>query len=138
MEKIIQEDNINEEAARSFLNDCYSGVNLLPNVPAKVTRQIAAAVLNVSAPTIERMLQDKQLELTKKSLLQYIFNNMLCNRPLVWEDEEKMNAKPRELTEEELADHKKAFKDIEDSIAALNQKEEDLPGLFSEEDLKQE
>lgn len=55
---------------------------------------------------------------------------MLCNRPLVWEDEEKMNAKARELTEEELADHKKAFKDIEDSIAALNQKKKIYPAYF--------
>lgn len=138
MEKIIQEDSINEEAARAFLNDCYNGMNLLPNVPAKITPQIAAAVLNVSMPTIERMLQDRQIELTKKSLLKYIFDNMLCNRPVNWDDEEKMNAKPKEMSPEALKEHRKAFSDIEESIAGLNKKQEELPGLFSEEDLKQE
>ena len=137
MEQIIQENNINEEAAREFLNDCYKGVNLLPNVPAKITRQIAAAVLNVSMPTIERMLQDNQLTLTRKSLQKYIFEHMLCNRPVNWDDEEKMNAKPKEMSPEALKEHQKAFSDIEESIADINKIEEDLPGLFSEEDLKQ-
>ena len=137
MEQIIQENNINEEAAREFLNDCYKGINLLPNVPAKITRQIAAAVLNVSMPTIERMLQDNQLKLTRKSLQKYIFDNMLYIRPLQWEDEDQMKAKPRELTPKEKQESEKAFKDIEESIAGLNKIEEDLPGLFSEEDLKQ-
>lgn len=113
-------------------------MNLLPNVPAKITPQIAAAVLNVSMPTIERMLQDRQIELTKKSLLKYIFDNMLCNRPVNWDDEEKMNAKPKEMSPEALKEHQKAFSDIEESIAGINKIEENLPGLFSEEDLKQE
>lgn len=136
MEKIIQEDSINEEAARAFLNDCYNGMNLLPNVPTKITCKIAAVVLNVSMPTIERMLQDRQIELTKKSLLKYIFDNMICNRPVNWEDDEKMNTKPKEMGPEALKEHQKAFSDIEESIAGINKIEENLPGLFSEEDLK--
>lgn len=138
MEPIIQENSIDEEAARDFLNDCYQGVNLLPNIPDRITRQIAASVLNVSLPTIERMLQDNQLKLTKKSLLKYIFDNMLCNRPLQWDNEEKMKAKARELTPEEQKESEKSFRDIEESIAGLYKEEEELPGLFSEEDLKQE
>lgn len=129
MEKIIQEDSINEEAARAFLNDCYNGMNLLPNVPAKITPQIAAAVLNVSMPTIERMLQDRQIELTKKSLLKYIFDNMLCNRPVSWDDEEE-SAEQKEKAEP------KNQSNIPEKKAGLFQWNE--LSLFSEEDLKQE
>lgn len=129
MEKIIQEDSINEEAARAFLNDCYNGMNLLPNVPAKITPQIAAAVLNVSMPTIERMLQDRQIELTKKSLLKYIFDNMLCNRPISWDDKEE-SAEQKEIVEP------KKQSDIPENKAGLFYQDE--PSLFSEEDLKQE
>lgn len=129
MEQIIQENNINEEAAREFLNDCYKGVNLLPNVPAKITRQIAAAVLNVSMPTIERMLQDNQLKLTRKSLQKYIFDNMLYNRPLQWEDEEE-SAEQKEIVEP------KKQSAIPENKAGLFYQDE--PSLFSEEDLKQE
>lgn len=140
MTQIIQDNEIDEEAAKSFLNDCYNGVNLLPNVPGIITRQIAASVLNVSMSTIERMLQDKQIQLTRKSLQEYIFGNMLVNRPLDWDDEEQMNAKAREMTPEELAEHKKVFSDMEESISALYGPEPKPieGGLFSEEDLKQE
>lgn len=140
MRQIIQDNDIDKEAARSFLYDCYEDVNLLPNVPQKITEQIAAAVLNVSMPTIERMLQERQLKLTKKDLQQYIFNNMLCNRPVDWDDEEKMNSKAREMTPEELAEHKKVFSDMEERISALYGPEPKPieGGLFSEEDLKQE
>lgn len=137
--QIIQENEIDEEAAYEFLNDCYRGVDLLPNVPPKLTPQIAAAILNVSMPTIERMLQDKQLKLTKEDLQKYIFDNMLCNRPVAWDDEEKMNAKAKDLSEKEMIEHKKAFSDIEESIAGITPKtNESMPNLFSEEDLKQE
>lgn len=138
MKEIIQENSINETAAREFLNEVYDGINLLPNVPNRINKQIAAAVLNVSIPTIERMIQDNQLELTKKSVLQYIMDHMLVNRPVSWNDEEKMNAKAKEMSPESLKEHQKAFRDIEESIAGLYKEEEELPGLFSEEDLKQE
>lgn len=138
MKKIIQENSINETAAREFFNDVYDGINLLPNVPNRINNQIAAAVLNVSIPTIERMIQDNQLELTKKSVLQYIMDHMLVNRPVSWNDEEKVNAKAKEMSPESLKEHQKAFRDIEESIAGLTKKQEELPGLFSEEDLKQE
>ncbi|MCQ2585585.1 MAG: hypothetical protein MJ185_08335 [Treponema sp.] len=139
MRQIIQENDIDEEAAYEFLNDCYRGIDLLPNIPETLTPQSAAAILNVSMPTIERMLQEKQLKLTKKSLQQYILDNMLCNRPVVWDDEEKMNAKAKDLSEEEMIEHKKAFSDIEESIIGLTSKDEShLPNLFTEEDLKQE
>lgn len=139
MRQIIQENDIDEEAAYEFLNDCYRGIDLLPNIPETLTPQSAAAILNVSMPTIERMLQEKQLKLTKKDLQKYIFDNMLCNRPVAWDDEEKMNAKPRDLSESEMTEHKKAFSDIEESIGRLRKKDEDrLPNLFSDEDLKQE
>ena len=101
MKKIIQEDYIDEEAARAFLNDCYNGLDLLPNIPSRISNEIAADVLNVSMPTIERMVQDGQIELTRRSLLlKYISDNMLCNRPVSWDDEEesaerKENAEPK-------------------------------------------
>ena len=100
MDKIIQENYIDEEAARAFLNDCYNGLDLLPNIPSKISNEIAADVLNVSMPTIGRMVQDGQIELTRRSLLKYISDNMLCNRPVSWDDEEesaerKENAEPK-------------------------------------------
>lgn len=138
MNTIILDNDINEEAARNYLNDCYSGLELLPNIPDKFSRLTAATILNVSLPTIDRMLNDKQIELTKQSLLNYIMQNMLVNYPLALDDEEKMNAKAKEMSPESLKEHQKAFRDIEESIAGLNKKQEELPGLFSEEDLKQE
>lgn len=100
MKKIIQEDYIDEEAARAFLNDWYNGLDLLPNIPSRISNEIAANVLNVSMPTIGRMVQDGQIELTRRSLLKYISDNMLCNRPVSWDDEEesaerKENAEPK-------------------------------------------
>ena len=129
MRQIIQDNDIDEEAARDFLSNCYGNCNLLPNVPVKITAQIAAAVLNVSMPTIDRMLQDNQLSLTKEKLQAYIFDNMLCNRPVSWDDE-KESAKQKEIVES------KKQSDIPENKAGLFYQDE--PSLFSEEDLKQE
>lgn len=126
MDKIIQEDYIDEEAARAFLNDCYNGLNLLPNIPEKISSEIAADVLNVSMPTIERMVHDGQIELTRRSLLQYIFDNMLCNRPVSWDDEE--SAAQEKKTEP------KNQSNIPEKKADLFQWNE--LSLFSEEDLR--
>lgn len=96
MKKIIQEDYIDEEATRAFLNDWYNGLDLLPNIPSRISNEIAANVLNVSMPTIGRMVQDGQIELTRRSLLlKYISDNMLCNRPVSWDDEEKSAAQEK-------------------------------------------
>lgn len=128
MDKIIQENYIDEEAARAFLNDCYNGLDLLPNIPSKISNEIAANVLNVSMPTIERMVQDGQIELTRRSLLKYIFDNMLCNRPVSWDDEEKSAAQEKK--------EPKNQSNIPRKKAGLFQWNE--LSLFSEEDLKQE
>ena len=125
MDKIIQENYIDEEAARAFLNDCYNGLDLLPNIPSKISNEIAANVLNVSMPTIERMVQDGQIELTRRSLLKYIFDNMLCNRPVTWDDEE--SAAQEKKTES------KNQSNIPGKKADLFQWNE--PSLFSEENL---
>lgn len=79
---IIQNGFIDEEAAISYLNNYYKDIELLPNIPEELTIIDMAAILNVSVPTIERMIIDKQLTLTKKSVLHYIMENMLCNRPI--------------------------------------------------------
>ena len=129
MKKIIQEDYIDEEAARAFLNDCYNGLDLLPNIPSRISNEIAADVLNVSMPTIERMVQDGQIELTRRSLLKYIFDNMLCNRPVSWDDEEESAAQEKKT-------NPKTQTNIPRKMAGLFQWNE--LSLFSEEDLKQE
>lgn len=108
MDKIIQENYIDEEAARAFLNDCYNGLDLLPNIPSKISNEIAANVLNVSMPTIERMVQDGQIELTRRSLLKYIFDNMLCNRPVSWDDEESAVQEKKEPKNQSNIPRKKA------------------------------
>ena len=79
---IIQNGFIDEEAAILYLNNYYKGIELLPNIPEELTIVDVSAILNVSVPTIERMLNDKQLTLTKTSVLHYIMKNMLCNRPI--------------------------------------------------------
>lgn len=128
MNTIILDNDINEEAARNYLNDCYSGLELLPNIPEKFSRLTAATILNVSLPTIERMLKDKQIELTKHSLQNYIMQNMLVNYPIAWDVEEKMKTKTRELSPE----------GIEDNIQTLEAETDNGPSLFSAEDLRQE
>lgn len=84
---IIQDSYIDEEEAKNFLQNLYEGIDLLPGVPEKLTVQDAAAVLNVSIPTIDRMVQDGQLKLTKKNIIQTVMNNFLSEKS-VFEDEE--------------------------------------------------
>lgn len=84
---IIQDSYIDEEEAKNFLQNLYEGIDLLPGVPEKLTVQDAAAVLNVSIPTIDRMVQDGQLKLTKKNIIQTVMNNFLSEQS-VFEDEE--------------------------------------------------
>lgn len=81
---IIHDDYIDEKAAKDYLNDDYHGINLLPGVPQVLTALDAATVLGVSVPTIQRMIQHKEITLTRKSLLDYMFDNMLVNKPVAW------------------------------------------------------
>ena len=120
MEQIIQETYIDETAARGFLNDCYKDIDLLPNVPEVLSRQIVSAILNVSIPTVDRMLQDRQVSLTKKSIQTYLFENMLVNRPLIWNDENKTQ------TGKEL------------KIRQVKEQHPQIMSLFSENDLIQQ
>lgn len=135
---IIQDNYIDEEEARNFLQNLYSGIELLPGVPEKPTTQEAAAVLSVSIPTVERMLSEGMLKLTKQNLIDLVMKNMLAEKPIE-EEQNNMNTQGREMTPEELADHQKAFTDIDDCIKELyNDEEDDQQNLFSEEDLRQE
>lgn len=135
---IIQDNYIDEEEARNFLQNLYSGIELLPGVPEKPTTQEAAAVLNVSIPTVERMLSEGMMKLTKQNLIDLVMKNMLAEKPIE-EEQNNMNTQGREMTPEELADHQKAFTDIDDCIKELyNDEEDDQQNLFSEEDLRQE
>lgn len=135
---IIQDNYIDEEEARNFLQNLYSGIELLPGVPEKLTTQEAANVLNVSIPTVERMLSEGMLKLTKQNLIDLVMKNMLAEKPIE-EEQNNMNTQGREMTPEEIADHKKAFTDIDDCIKELyNNEEDDQLNLFSEEDLRQE
>lgn len=135
---IIQDNYIDEEEARNFLQNLYSGIELLPGVPEKLTTQEAANVLNVSIPTVERMLSEGMLKLTKQNLIDLVMKNMLAEKPIE-EEQNNMNTQGREMTPEEIADHKKAFTDIDDCIKELyNDEEDDQLNLFSDEDLKQE
>lgn len=134
---IIQDNYIDEEEARNFLQNLYSGIELLPGVPEKPTTQEAAAVLNVSIPTVERMLSEGMMKLTKQNLIDLVMKNMLAEKPIE-EEQNNMNTQGREMTPEELADHQKAFTDIDDCIKELYNDEDDQQNLFSEEDLRQE
>lgn len=131
---IIQDDYIDEEEARNFLQNLYDGVELLPGVSEELTAQEAASVLNVSIPTVERMVSDRMLKLTKTDLIETVMNNMLAEKPVEEEEETEMYKPGRELTPEEKTVHQKAFSDVEKCIKDL----EDQQSLFSDEDLKQE
>ncbi len=86
---IIQENYIDEEAANQYLNDCYKGVDLLPNVPEKLTLQTMASVLDISEPTVSRMITAQEIKPFKKDVLNYILKNMLVNRPIIDTPEDK-------------------------------------------------
>lgn len=133
---IIQDNYIDEEEARNYLQNLYNGIELLPGVPEKLTIQEAAAALNVSIPTVERMISDGMLKLKKQNLIDLVMKNMLAEKPIE-EEQNNMNTQGREMTPEEIADHKKAFTDIDDCIKELYNDEDDQQNLFSEEDLRQ-
>lgn len=81
-EPIITEDFIDEEQAKDYLEASYECLDLLPKIPEKLSERNAAAVLNVSEPTIQRMVQTNEIKLEKQSILAYIQAKMLVNRPL--------------------------------------------------------
>lgn len=82
MHSIVTASDIDTEAAEEFLQNPYKGIDLLPGIPEQMTVSIAAALLDVSEPTIKRMIEDKQITLRKSSILAYIQDKMLVNRPL--------------------------------------------------------
>ena len=81
-EQIITENYIDETSAKDYLEASYEGLDLLPKIPEKLSETVAAAVLNVSEATIQRMVQSKEINLEKRSILAYIQAKMLVNRPL--------------------------------------------------------
>lgn len=69
--EIITEENIDEIAAKDFLKASYDGIDLFPCMPETLTETLAATMLNVSEPTIQRVetaLQDYLKSLPKGSL----------------------------------------------------------------------
>ena len=78
---IINDKDIDEIAARDYLA-ANLGVELFPRIPEKITVSIAAKLLHVSEPTIERMVADGQITLTKAAITAYIERNYLANRPI--------------------------------------------------------
>ena len=78
---IITETDIDEAATNDYINSEFS-LDLLPKLPEKLTVLDAASVLSVSVPTIDRMVKDGQLKLTKSAILSYLKANFLVNRPI--------------------------------------------------------
>lgn len=69
--EIITEENIDEIAAKDFLKASYDGIDLFPCMPETLTETLAATMLNVSEPTIQRVenaFQDYLKSLPKGSL----------------------------------------------------------------------
>ena len=69
--EIITEENIDEIAAKDFLKASYDGIDFFPCMPETLTETLAATMLNVSEPTIQRVenaLQDYLKSLPKGSL----------------------------------------------------------------------
>ncbi|MBQ8708941.1 MAG: hypothetical protein IJ523_12730 [Succinivibrionaceae bacterium] len=81
-EPIITEDFIDEEQAKAYLITAENDLELLPCIPSEPGLSDAAAALGVSEPTVQRMLQDGQIKLQKRAILDYIMQKMLVNRPV--------------------------------------------------------
>ncbi|MBQ9237860.1 MAG: hypothetical protein IJ191_00870 [Treponema sp.] len=79
---IITETDIDETAAKDYLTVPYGNLDLLPCVPVELSVTDAAHILAVSRPTVDRMLTDGQIALTKASLINYIQSNLKAERPL--------------------------------------------------------
>lgn len=124
---IIQDNYIDEEEARKFLQNLYSGVELLPGVPKKLSIEDAAAVLNVSIPTIERMIADDLLELSKDEIIKTIMENFLSEEA-VFEDE-------KQPSRHEFPQEKTVKNNVENKCKIHI---DDQQNLFSDEDLWQE
>lgn len=80
-ESIINENEIDESAARAYL-DTEDDIDFFPGIPEKLTETSAAFLLSVSEPTINRMLEDGQIVLTKDSILTYIKQNYKYLKPI--------------------------------------------------------
>lgn len=92
---IIQDNEIDVDAARAFLSASYAGIDLLPNVPVQMTRTVAAEVLGVSLPTVDRMLASGQIRLTRQSVQTYILDNLLANFPVPFGNEPAEPLQPK-------------------------------------------
>ncbi|MEE3313081.1 MAG: hypothetical protein VZR56_02865 [Treponema sp.] len=78
---IITDNNIDEEEAEEWLS-AKNTIDFLPGIPENLTVKDAAGILAVSELTIIRMVEDHQIQLNKQSILDYINQNYLVNRPL--------------------------------------------------------
>lgn len=79
--QIITENDIDERAAEDYIT-AENDLELLPEIPEKLTILTAAEILSVSEPTITRMLEDGEIQLKKSAILAYLARNYLVNRPL--------------------------------------------------------
>ncbi|MBR6153561.1 MAG: hypothetical protein IKQ43_03905 [Treponema sp.] len=80
-ESIINENEIDESAARAYL-DTEDDIDFFPGAREKLTAVDAAFLLSVSVPTITRMVEDKQICLTKESIKDYIKQNYKHLKPI--------------------------------------------------------
>ena len=78
---IITDNDIDETAARAYF-DTENIIDFFPGVHEKLTAVDAAFLLSVSVPTITRMVEDKQICLTKESIKDYIKQNYKHLKPI--------------------------------------------------------
>ena len=81
-EQIITDTDIDKTAAQDFF-EAENTIDFFPGMPEKLTVSIAAAILNISEPTVVRMVESKEISLTKTSLCDYILGNYKANKPVI-------------------------------------------------------
>lgn len=87
VDPLIEEERV--AAARRYLLAGYGNIEFFPVVPDELTLVTASRLLQVSIPTVARMLEDHSLQLTKQSVQDYIFSHFLCDKPLNLDTEEE-------------------------------------------------
>lgn len=80
-EQIMTATDIDPATAKAYF-ETEKDIDYFPGIPEKLTVVDAAFLLAVSEPTIIRMLADKQIILTKSSVLAYINRNFKHLNPL--------------------------------------------------------
>lgn len=81
MKQNVSVNDIDASAANVYF-ETEKDFDYFPGTPEILSTKDAAFLLSVSEPTILRMIEDKQISLTKTSIMTYINQNFKYLKPL--------------------------------------------------------